>query len=398
VVFATDICLLALLPIVAAKYGSLLGKRRILIVCLLGTAWLAAQVVSDLVMGSPADQYLRGWAKISLTITHFATIALLVRHSVRRLALYGIGLALGGLLTYFVNPGEYAKSVPWKFGVGIPVTMLVCLLAAIIAQKSRTVAGVMVFGVGILNYPLGFRSLGSVCLAAAIFCQLRRSPQFAGGRIRKTSMALTTVALALAGWVISNGYAYSAAQGWLGNEARLKYVLQSSGEGGIVLGGRSAIMGAAAAIIDSPVIGHGSWARDPKYQAMEAERMVAMGYKREGGQSQGDLIPSHSYLLGAWVESGVVGAAFWAWALWLIMKALSRASGTGPLFPFFVFMGFLLAWCIAFSPYGAEERFRATYSIYAMVMLNHLSQSRFRATSSCPRSPSSLSLSIKRRF
>ena len=189
VVFATDICLLALLPIVAAKYGSLLGKRRILIVCLLGTAWLAAQVVSDLVMGSPADQYLRGWAKISLTITHFATIALLVRHSVRRLALYGIGLALGGLLTYFVNPGEYAKSVPWKFGVGIPVTMLVCLLAAIIAQKSRTVAGVMVFGVGILNYPLGFRSLGSVCLAAAIFCQLRRSPQFAGGRIRKTSMA-----------------------------------------------------------------------------------------------------------------------------------------------------------------------------------------------------------------
>jgi hypothetical protein len=376
VLFATDLCLLALLPIVAAKYGHLLRKRKIVMFCLLGIAWLAAQIVSDLVMGTPPDQYQRGWAKIFLTITHFTTIALLVRHSLRRLALYGIGLALGGALATFINPTDLARDFPWKFGLGIPVSMLACLLAALIAQKSRAAAGAVVFGMGILNFALGFRSLGTVCLAAAIFCQLRRRPKLAGGRTRKNSMTVTAVALALAGWAIVQGYSYSAAQGWLGRDAQLKYAFQSTGEGGLLLGGRYDIVAAAEAIIDSPVIGHGSWARDPKYQAMEEERRVAMGYKRDPNERETDLIPSHSYLLGAWVEAGFVGTAFWAWALWLTVKALVRAPGTVPLFPFFVFIAFLLAWCIAFSPYGADERFRATYFVYAMVMLNHLSQSR----------------------
>jgi O-antigen ligase len=235
--------------------------------------------------------------------------------------------------------------------------------------------------VGILNFALGFRSLGTVCLAAAIFCQMRRMRKFAGGRTRKSSMIVATVALAVAAFAIVQGYSYGASQGWLGHDAQLKYALQSNGEGGILLGGRSDVVGAAEAIADSPLVGHGSWARDPKYQAMEDERRVSMGYKREGNVIETGLIPSHSYLLGAWVEAGFVGTALWAWALWLTVKAVMRASGTEPLFPFFVFTAFLLAWCIAFSPYGADERFRATYSIYAMVMLNQFAQTKFRRRS-----------------
>jgi hypothetical protein len=104
--------------------------------------------------------------------------------------------------------------------------------------------------------------------------------------------------------------------------------------------------------------------------------MAAMGYNRQGARTDPDLIPSHSYLLGAWVESGLLGAAFWAWVLWLTMKALWRASGAEPRFPFLVFIAFLLVWNILFSPYGAEARFLATYSIYVMAMLNSVSESR----------------------
>jgi hypothetical protein len=95
---------------------------------------------------------------------------------------------------------------------------------------------------------------------------------------------------------------------------------------------------------------------------------------------ESDLIPSHSHLLGAWVESGIVGAVFWCWVLWLTGGTLVRASGREPLFPFFAFIALLLIWNVFFSPYGADERFTATYFIYAIILFGLYSEAGFRKT------------------
>jgi hypothetical protein len=372
VVFATDICLLVLLLLLVAKRHGMFQERTVQIVCLLGLAWLAAQVLSDLLQGTPSAQYVRGWGKISLTVAHLMTLALLIRRSWKRLVLYGVGLAFGALLTFFLTPGEYALSTPWKFGLGIPVTVLVCVLAGGLMKRSKVAALLMILLVGCLNLYLGFRSLGGICFAVVVFTQGRL--MFRTSKAR--AMILGSIATLFGAWATSAAYSYAATGGWLGELARQTYIYQSSGEGGILVGGRSDIIGAAAAIVDSPFIGHGSWARDPKYAALQVELMAAMGYRSHWNLDDPDLIPSHSHLLGAWVEAGVVGAAFWTWVLWLTVKALARASGIEPLFPFLVFIAFLLIWNIFLSPYGAEMRFLETYSIYAMVMLNHASKSR----------------------
>jgi hypothetical protein len=223
---------------------------------------------------------------------------------------------------------------------------------------------------GCLNIYLGFRSVGGICLAVPVFVHARLTYRTS----KRRAVVLGSIATLFGAWAITAGYSYAATEGWLGEQARQTYLSQSAGEGGILLGGRSDVIAAAAAIIDSPVVGHGSWARDPKYAALEADRRAAMGYRYTGSLKDQDLIPSHSHLLGAWVEAGVMGAVFWAWILGLTVKSLARASGTEPLFPFIVFVAFLLIWNVFFSPYGAEMRFLNTYSIYAVIALGRLSK------------------------
>jgi hypothetical protein len=77
-------------------------------------------------------------------------------------------------------------------------------------------------------------------------------------------MRWSKVAMRVAIYGITVLYEYGASEGWLGDEAREKYLIQSSGDMGILLGGRTQILASAQAIIDSPVIGHGSRAKDSK--------------------------------------------------------------------------------------------------------------------------------------
>jgi O-Antigen ligase len=368
VLYATDVCLLAVFPFVVFRHRRWLQIKPIRKFLYLGLLWLAAQVLTDIMRHSPFEDYSRGWSKILLTLTHFATIALLIRQSQRRLILYGAGMILGGVLTFFISSGVYAAVYPWKFGLGPPITLLVCLVAGMLARRRQIAAVTMLAAIGAINLFLGFRSLGAICAAAAIYSYFQLSSRLADSRLRKRRMVLTIAVLAAGEWGISAIYAHGAQSGWFGGVEREKYEIQSSGAGGILLGGRSAFLASSVAIIDSPLLGHGSWAKDPMYKALLFESMAELGYENMGDEYEDDLIPSHSYLFGAWVEAGIVGAVFWFWVLWLAARALMRASGREPLLPFFAFIGMLLIWNVLFSPYGADARFTATYFVYAMFL------------------------------
>jgi hypothetical protein len=161
----------------------------------------------------------------------------------------------------------------------------------------------------------------------------------------------------------------------LGDDARDKYLIQSSGDMGVLLGARAEILASAQAIIDSPVIGHGSWAKDPKYADILVSSLGQHGYEIQG-ESESDLIPSHSYIMGAWVEAGVVGAIFWFWALMLAVRSLvATQRGDSALALLVVFVAFNLLWNIPFSPFGAEARLYTAYYLSLMIFALTLSVS-----------------------
>jgi hypothetical protein len=230
-------------------------------------------------------------------------------------------------------------------------------------------------GVGILNFYMGFRSLGLTCLLAGSLVWLKQSNRFGLKKMRWSKVAM----LILLGGVAISGvtvlYGYCASEGWLGDDAREKYLMQSSGDLGILLGGRTAILASAQAIIDSPVIGHGSWAKDSKYVDILASALGQHGYEIRD-ESDSDLIPSHSYIMGAWVEAGFVGAMFWFWALMLTARVLIATQGANSaLAPLIAFVAFNLLWNIPFSPFGAEGRLYSAYSLSLMMFALTLSRS-----------------------
>ena len=167
-------------------------------------------------------------------------------------------------------------------------------------------------------------------------------------------------------------YGYSASAGILGEAAQQKYEIESSGNYGVILGGRPELLAELPAIYDSPILGHGSWAREPSYIIGMHEAQAALGYvgamyiPREVLQE--GQIPAHSYFFRAWVDAGVLGAVFWGWVFIVTAKVLTRIyPASVDLLPAMAFLAFLLLWNIPFSPYGTQERILFPYTLITMM-------------------------------
>lgn len=369
IVFASDLLLLFAFPLIFLRRLHRLRQRQVQTVLILGLAWFLGQVFTDMIRQSQPEDFLRGWSKIALTITHFAVIWVLLRNSIRRFVLYGIGVCIGGMLTCLVSPNRFVLEYPWKFGFALPVTFAVIIIASCIPLKRQGSLFLFVLvALSGVNLFLSFRSLGVTCLVCAGFSYLHMFARKRSIRLGKSHMLIIAAAILLSIAGFQEAYEYTVQNGMLGADAQAKYDTQQ-GVGGLLLGGRSEILSSAQAILDSPIIGHGSWARDPQYAAILRQRRAELGYKQQHDDGS-DLIPSHSHIFGAWVEAGILGALFWLWILKFVVVTLFRATGEEPLLPMFAFIAFLLCWDILFSPYGAERRFLTPYFIAGIVLFS----------------------------
>jgi hypothetical protein len=160
-------------------------------------------------------------------------------------------------------------------------------------------------------------------------------------------------------------YGHLASNGALGASASKKYAAQANSSFGLLTRGRPEILVSSRAVADSPLLGHGSWAKDPKYLEMQ----IGRGLDPSPAMLAEGLIPTHSYLMGAWVEAGVLGVPIWVWTLFLAAGVLARLYGRdGQLVPLIAFAAFALIWNVFFSPYGSFERLIAPYYILILVV------------------------------
>jgi hypothetical protein len=363
---ASDLLLIAALPIALIRHPERLKQKPVPTILALGTFWFVAQILTDLVRSSAPEDYLRGWMKICFVLINFTVVWLVICVSRRRFVLYGIALAIGTILSFLVHPSEDAISSPWKFGLGIPVTMLVAMFAAQFRRFRYLGIVLPLSALAIVHVYKDFRIMAVICFLVPIYSLfLMTARQEKLGRMRLAMLALAVVGGIS---VFSLVYNHYATLGVFGKYAQQKTEAQS-GEGGMLLGGRSEILGSSEAILDSPLLGHGSWARDPKYAAILTDRSAALGYKHFQGGKKDDLIPTHSYLFGSWVEAGIAGGIFWMFVVGYAVYAIFDATGREPLLPLFAFAGLMLTWDILFSPLGTPTRFIAPYFMCAMILL-----------------------------
>jgi O-antigen ligase len=83
-----------------------------------------------------------------------------------------------------------------------------------------------------------------------------------------------------------------------------------------------------------------------------------------------DRIPTHSALLGAWVQAGLLGAVFWMWVLSVALRAGFRMFLSSASLPLAAYMIVALMWDALFSPCAMEQRIlTSAYLSCAMLLL-----------------------------
>lgn len=336
----------------------------------LGVLWLFGLFFTDVYRGTSFHDYSRGWANVAFFLVDFAGLSLLIDGRWRRVMLFAAGLAAGEVLEFYVNPGVFAAGEPWKFGYGGAITLAGVLLASrpTVYRRPVVATGILI-AFGVINLKMGFRSLGGICFLTAFMVMLAARSAHLVRLDRRALRTFTTLAASvLVGLVVVSAYGYVAGRGLLGGQAQQKYSAQQ-GNLGIVVGGRSEIIAEALAIRDSPLVGHGSWAKDPRYAAAVQNKLFQAGYPINEDAPSSALIPTHSYLFGAWVDGGILGAVFWLSTLVLAASVLLRlhrlADGRVALV---AFLGFSFLWGVFFSPLGTEARLSVAFSLVVFLM------------------------------
>ena len=164
----------------------------------------------------------------------------------------------------------------------------------------------------------------------------------------------------------------AANAGLFSENDQAKFDQQSQGKLGIIFGGRPEGLVAARAIMDSPILGHGSYAVDYKYYELLQEYRYRFGYA-EGDDAE-DVedpgIPTHSHLTMSWVEGGFLASLFWFYMLMLIAGCIIHLTETPhPLGPFYMYLLISLTWDILFSPFGLTRRIWEAFFLLIMINL-----------------------------
>jgi hypothetical protein len=374
------IALLLLIPCLLSYWGSIWRGRSKTIYFMMGM-WLLAQIVSDFYNHSPFENAAKGEALILFLALDFTVLSALAYKNYRRILYFGIGNALGVAIGFYLAPEEYNSlgdsAASWKFGYA-PIFIFTTIIVGCYFYKKRrySIVAFLIFGIAAVNLAQNYRSQVLILFSAGILIMpistwirrhsglklssrsVEKDITLMSAFTRENVLVLSLMAFGAFG--VTKTYSLLASAGALGADAQLKYEAQSRGKLGLLIGGRPETLVSIRAAMDSPLVGHGSWAADPKYIEMLSDVSAETGYVSDEGAAQADadyLIPTHSYLMGAWVFSGITGAIFWAYIYYLVILGILKLLVFHP--PLSPYIGYWLVsglWNILFSPFGQGAR------------------------------------------
>jgi O-antigen ligase len=365
-----EILIFPLLPVLLLARGRRALRREYLWFYVLALAWLFGTIVVDLYRGSPSTKSIKGIARVIFFIMDFSTLAILLNRSARRMIIFllSIFVQMALIIRYF--RGDFPTQ--WKFGGSSIVTITALLISCYFYSRRRYWAYFfIVLGLAALNLVFAFRSqIATDFVSAALILPIFGKSKEPGRRGPPINDLLKiALLLALAGgaaFLADRAIRFAADIGLFEESVTQKFQTQANGKFGVLVGGRPETLVAIQAIRDSPIIGHGSFAVDPKYLKLEQQLQYEYGYSETDmpNDSEEPGIPTHSHLTMAWVESGIFGGIFWIFVLGLTFRGIIKVSLTRPaLAPIYSYLLLNFVWNVCYSPFGSVNRMWAAYFI-----------------------------------
>ncbi len=357
-----EILLLVLAPFVSLKVFELWNDPRHRILLSLGLAYLGSQVLADLYRHSLPFDYLRGWGRIGLTLLMYCVSSVLFVRSAVALVAFVLGSYLVAPATFLAGGAIFEVGSTYKLMVGPPISLAAFLILTLAPKPLKLPLTGLPIIAGLVPLWQGARSLAGVTLLAVVTYGTGRIRVITSRGMSKKKVVRTVALFAVAGFAILEGYRYTASTGMLGADAYEKYEQQKQmfeGENFTLLSGRVEVLFAGPKILASPLIGYGSWPKDPDYVYNRA-RQLGLNPDDMVNSTPGEpgLIPSHSHLLGPWLEAGLAGGVFWAFALFMSLALLARQRFIRhpKLAPLINFLVVYFVWDLCFSPYSSDRR------------------------------------------
>lgn len=337
--------------------------------------FLFSQVISDLYRVSLSEDYLRGWANIILFLINTITLFILLDNNKEKFFIFGIGIAIGLILSYLLSPNIYVQSgLVWKFGYGYAITFLIALLTTRSFFQNELFKSLIFLFLGFINFYFGFRSLAGICLLVFIFSTLMKYKvvnRFMYDKKSGKSKIFGIFCFFLfASFLVNYTYTFLVTNSYLGYDETIKFQTQS-GPLGVLIGGRQELLSSIYAIYQSPIIGYGSWAKSPFSDGLLTDLLSQLGYYTPAVSYFGDRIPTHSHIFGAWITAGIFGVFIWFWFLYKAIKSiLINSLNKDNWNSFFYFVSILMIWHLFFNHFNGSARFYDGYYLCIILYIN----------------------------
>lgn len=358
-----ELLLIAITPFVLPKIIRSRSIRRHRVVLILGLLYLGSQIFSDLYRHTVPQDYLRGWARIGLTLLAFCIATALFVRSSKAMLGYFIGAFLVGPITFIQTGIVPDDEQAYKLSLGSAVSLASFLFVCVAPGRLKLPAAFMPIIAGVIALWRGGRSLAGITILATVAYWAGRLKSESRRKISRKKIGLVLAVFALTGWGILELYRYTASAGLLGESALAKFEDQSqklaSGNIGLLLSGRLELLYAGPKILVSPIIGYGSWVKDVDYVF---NRALELGLDPEEAiasvEAEPGLIPTHSHIFASWLEGGLAGACFWGFAAFITVNVLIKQKFTRHphLAPLANYVLVYFFWDIFFSPYSGDRR------------------------------------------
>ncbi|MGV8095624.1 MAG: O-antigen ligase family protein [Mangrovibacterium sp.] len=329
---------------------NLLGKITLTLLVL-----LVCQIVTDIfVVESAPSDYLRGWSQ---TIISLASIIFLFKilNGYKAITLFIVASAIRLLISdpLGIDVGS-SEMTFFKFRLAPVITQLLFALAIFLHMKGKTkIIPVLFLVFGLVSLSMDSRSRGLIMILSAILLYLF----YTGFKFRRAYIVGGAVILIVIFQSLYIFYVNATLGGSIGGEharEQLQRIKNPYNPFNLLVTGRGEAFAAIEAIKDAPLFGHGSWAKDETFKYYKIVlKYHDEEYNADKAKVEAGLIPSHSILLGAWVNYGWFAFLAVVYLFYLLMKMavpLIRQGQAMPIYPIFIPTTIAMIWMFLFSP------------------------------------------------
>lgn len=345
--------LLALLSFPSFSFKATFKKFPILSkVLFLYTILLGSLIFSDFSNGTNSSDYLRGWASILFS---FFSLFFLVKNFDK-----SMGSVIYFLFFYSVSKMIFGESIElqsleeenyFKANIVGFLNPLIIVVVYFLSLKSKVKpALVVLFLYGLINIIFDARS-NSLAFFITFFLLLPKTYKI---KINRKNMVVPIILVLMISYGMFAFYVNKVLSGEIGgsNAQQLTLAENPYNPFELLYYGRAGTFVSLEAIMEKPIIGHGSWVKDEtgKYTLMMDAIMGTNSFKEEGM-----YIPAHSILLTSWLWAGILGFIAVLSLFLILIKLFMFIYKNEKKMHFLMIITIMfidMVWNFLFSPFG----------------------------------------------